>query len=115
MALAGSRYDLMEDTTNTDLGSDTYPDCLSFFTKLENFRQTEPPLQYGATTLFTQRPYFITYQYYGLPTYDDLLLILNNIPYISTLEEGSPIYIPAKKDVYSFYTTFSTIGAGTIS
>jgi hypothetical protein len=114
MSTAGTRYDLMEDTTNLAEGSDTYPDCLSFFIKLEDFIQSEPPLQYGVTSLLIQRPYFITAQYFGLPTYDDLLLTLNQIPYISTMTEGDPFYIPAKSDVYSFYTSKSTIGASNI-
>lgn len=110
MALAGSRYDLMEDTPNTDGGTDTYPDCLTFFAKLEDFAQSEPPLQYEATHLFTSRPYMITYQYYGSPTYDDLILLLNNIPYISEVDEGDLVFLPARRDIYSFYTIYSTIG-----
>lgn len=115
MAFAGSRYELMTDTSNTDGGTDTYPDCLSFFTKLDLFKQSEPPLQYEVTPLFLQRPYMVTYSYYGLPIYDDLVLLLNDIPYITELEEGEVIYLPAKTDIFSFYTIHSTIGGESIN
>ena len=115
MALAGSRYGLMADTNNIDgegVSSDTYPDVLTYFEKLEGFNQGIP-LQYEATQLFIQRPYIIMYSYYGIAAFEDLVLTLNNIPYISTLEEGDMVYIPDKQDSLSFYNTFSTIGGTT--
>ncbi len=112
MALASSRYDLMEDTVNLDeSGLDTYPDPLAFFEKLEAFPHQEPPIQYEATTAFVKKPYLVLYGYYqDAYKYDDIVLFLNDVPYLSTLEEGDPIYIPAFRDMIKFYTQYSTIG-----
>lgn len=112
MALASSRYDLMEDTINLDeTGLDTYPDPLAFFEKLEKFPQSEPPIQFEADTAFVRKPYLSLYQYYqDSYKYDDIVLFLNSIPYISTLEENRTVYIPAFRDMIKFYTQYSTIG-----
>lgn len=112
MALASSRYDLMEDTVNIDeTGLDTYPDPIAFFVKLEQFPQQEPPIQYEATTVFVRKPYLALYPYYqDSYKYDDIVLFLNEIPYLSQVEEGDELYIPAYKDMIRFYTQYSTIG-----
>jgi len=115
MALAGSRYGLMKDTTSIDgegVSSDTYPDVLTYFEKLDEFTQGIP-LQYEATQIFIQRPYLITYAYYQIAAFEDLILTLNNIPYISKVEEGDILYIPDKIDVINFYNVYSTIGGTT--
>jgi len=112
MALASSRYDLMDDTVNIDdTGLDTYPDPLAFFTKLDQFPHQEPPIQYEATTVFCKKPYLALYPYYqDSYKYDDIVLFLNDVPYITEVEEGDVVYIPAVTDMIKFYTQFSTIG-----
>ncbi len=113
MAFAGSRYGLMDDTSSIDgegISSDTYPDILTYFEKLERFPQEVPPLQYEATSVFCQKPYLVMASYYEMTSFEDLILTLNNIPYITEASEGDIIYIPDKSDTLTFYNNFSTLG-----
>lgn len=106
-----NRYQLMDDTSNLDeVGLDTYPDPIVFFQKMELFNQSEPPLQYEVNQMFLQRPYLITNALYGKPYYEDIVMMLNDVPYITTIKEGDTLYFPVSGDLNSFLTKYGAIG-----
>ena len=113
MTTPNSRYALMTESNVTDVykkSADTYPDCLTLFTKLKEFTQSAPPIHYEITSLFLQIPYLITYQVYNQTTYEDTLLLLNGVSYITELQEGETLYIPVLNDMTSLFTKYSTVG-----
>lgn len=100
-----SRYDIMKGSATEHDPEDLqrFPDPLSI--DYSSFEFTEPPLQYEVTYLFLERPYVVTNALYGEPVYDDLILSINNIPHMSTLDaadEGVVLSLPGNNDLFSF-------------
>jgi len=54
------------------------------------------------TKLETERPYLISYAYYGVNDYMDVILLVNNIPDIFECVSGKKIYIPKIEDIKTF-------------
>jgi hypothetical protein len=48
------------------------------------------------------KPYMISYAYYGVTDYTDLILLLNNIDDISFLYPGAEIYVPTLQNIKEF-------------
>lgn len=48
------------------------------------------------------KPYLISYQYYGTPVYENLILLLNQIENIWEIPPGTKIKIPKIEDLKAF-------------
>lgn len=49
-----------------------------------------------------EKPYMISYQYYGSSAYEDIILLINNIPDIFEVPSGTEIKIPKLTDLKTF-------------
>jgi|LSPZ01.1.fsa_nt_gi hypothetical protein len=95
-----SRFDFMLSSNVKDIDDEAFPDVLSVdylntqFTELPKFTEvTQPDIE---------RFWLFMYNYYGNCDYDDLLLMINNVPYVTCLQPGDPIYLPKLSDIESF-------------
>ena len=94
-----SRYDLMKTSTVLDpLDQTPYPDPLSIDFNLTVLTKvpTAVALDYTATQKF-----WVFYQKFYKTTIegDDLLLILNSIPYLGMLQTGDSLQFPTIEDI----------------
>jgi len=94
-----SRYDLLGQSMVTDKESgQAYPDPLS---KLFNTLQlTALPLSTTLSSGDLAKFWFWYYQKYnGATDGDDILLIMNGIPYLGSVTPGDTIYLPGSSDI----------------
>lgn len=100
-----SRYDKMRESLITDTEDRVpYPDPLSLnFTKII---LTEVPKLRTLSETDLQKFWLYTQNFYnvGNAEGDDIILTINNIPYLGMLKSGDQIYFPANTDVYSLVT-----------
>jgi len=96
-----SRYDAMSSSKVQDtVDHDNYPDPLSI--NYNNLALTEIPGRTAVSKIDLDRFWiFLGKQYPGLAETDDILLIINNVPYVGMLEPGDYLYTPASADLYS--------------
>lgn len=96
-----SRYNALANSKVKDpVDQDNYPDPLSI--NYNNMALTEIP---GRTTLskidLDRFWLFMNKQYSGGNEADDILLIINDVPYLGMLAPGDSLYIPAAADLYA--------------
>lgn len=99
-----SRYSFMtESQKGVDPQDGTpYPDPLSI--NYRNTQLTSMPQYTQIEQRYLDRFWTLVYDFYGLTEYDDILLMINNVPYISSLEPGSNIYLLSLNDLQNFHT-----------
>jgi len=117
-----TRYNLMKSSTQFDIDNEAFPDPLSLNYKkiLESDIFSDPPLQTEADYSFLERPYLLIWNYYnnskdaiktiddkGQAYLDDIILDLNNIPHIDSMEANDPLYIPTGSNLNTFINTYS--------
>lgn len=99
-----SRYDFMQESQKGVDPKDgiPYPDPLSI--SYRNTQLTSIPPYTEIEERYIDRFWALMYDYYNLTELDDILLMLNNVPYIGTLEPGSNIYLISLNDLQNFAT-----------
>lgn len=84
---------------------DFYYDPMSF--PIEQLNFTQVPVEYEVTATDIHRVDLLIYRYYGSVEFDDLLLWVNDVPFAYDMQEGDVLRFPGKRDLESFYSTFS--------
>lgn len=117
-----TRYDLMKSSSQFDIDNETFPDPLSLNYKaiLESDIFSDPPLQTEVDYIFLERPYLLIWNYYtntdrsitaiddaGQAYLDDIVLDLNNIPHIASMEANDVLYIPTGENLSTFINEYS--------
>lgn len=96
-----SRFDMMTASAEADpLTKEAYPDTLSVDYSL--FVYKTPPVQFDPDDRFVRKPYLLTYAQYGVTYYDDILLMINNIPHVSQMDRKPYVYLPVESDLRGF-------------
>lgn len=96
-----SRYNAMNASIVKDsVDKDSYPDPLSI--NYNNMTLTEIPGRADISKVDLDRFWlFMNKKYPGTAEADDILLILNNVPYIGSLTPGEYLYLPIISDLYA--------------
>jgi hypothetical protein len=97
-----SRYTAMKESKIKDtVDQELFPDPLSVNYNLTQMSQI-PKLRNLSSVDLRRFWVFMVKQYGGIAEADDVLLTLNNIPYIGMLEPGADIYLVDISDLKSF-------------
>jgi hypothetical protein len=117
-----NRYDLYNASTTVVDPKDQqpWPDPLS--KKFGNFNYTSPPIQYAIDDTFILSPYLVAYAMYKVKetnpdkinfgsavSYDDIILMINNIPHISLVNYDEIVKFPDQSDIIYFARRKATI------
>lgn len=92
---------MKESSVTDDADNQTYPDPLTLnfttiqLTELPKLRELSAP-DLERFWLFIQRFYNST-----AAEGDDIILTVNNVPYLGLLKSGDNLYLPALSDIYS--------------
>lgn len=97
-----SRYDYYEESDVADVDSEFYPDPNSINYDAVQLSKIAPAQQLGAADI--QKFWLWMERNYGRDDLDDLLLNINGIPYIGTLEPGDIICCVDENDLMSVRT-----------
>ena len=91
--------DLMEASAENSYNSDVYdPTSIDW----NSFEWTNGFYPHKITTHEKNKPYLISYAYYGTDKYWDLILLVNKIQDIWEVVVGEEIRVPKMKDITSF-------------
>lgn len=90
----------IESVLYTSTDSDVILDSTSIDWK--SFQWTNGYYTHKVTKKEIQRPYLISFAYYGDVNYEDIILLLNNIKDPFEMVPESVIYIPMLQDVQNF-------------
>ena len=99
-----NKYQLMASSVVTDSEGNTYPDIATF--PIEDFSPTVKPANYSLTWQNTKRFFDLIYEWYGaFPFYDDIILWLNDIQYISDSDANfqKVLNMYSKQDLDDWY------------
>jgi hypothetical protein len=96
-----SRYDAMNESKVLDSVDQTnFPDPLSV--NFNNFHLTELPKLRAVSKVDIDRLWiFMLKQYTNIAEGDDVMLIINGIPYLGMVEIGASLYLPVIADIYN--------------
>lgn len=96
-----SRYTAMSSSKVQDpVDHDNYPDPLAI--NYNNIVLSELPGRTAISKIDLDRFWVFMYKnYQGMSEADDVLLTLNDIPYLGMLEPGAYVYLPTAADLYS--------------
>ena len=98
-----SRYKAMKTSQVKDkVDQDPYPDPLSI--NYNNTQMSTLPKLRALNVADLQRFWVYMLKNYSIAEADDVLLTLNNVPYLGMLDAGSEIYLVDKDDLYNFGT-----------
>jgi hypothetical protein len=98
-----SRYDLLQESEVIDpITKEKYPDPLSI--NYDDGELTKVPFAHQMSDADLDKWWLFFFneyskQNYPTTSYDDLLLNINGVPYLGTLQPGSVIYIPDYNDL----------------
>ncbi len=99
-----NKYNLMKDSIVTDSYGNCYPDIATF--PINKFVANTKPIEYKLNYKDTQRFFDTTYEFYSsFDFYDDIILWLNNIEYISDSDTNFEkiIKMYGKNDIDEWY------------
>ncbi len=96
-----SRYDFMKEGKGVDsFDGVSFPDPLSV--NYQKTQLTQIPKYIKIEQKYIDRFWALMNDYYGVVELDDILLTINNIPYVSNLEPGDVIFLVEKTDLENF-------------
>ena len=95
-----SRYDYYAESSVLDEDGQAYPDPLNV--DFNKGKIEKIPIGAKITATQISKPWTIMEDYYKAEDMDDILLLENNIPYITYLRPGDNIYIPQGNDLTGF-------------
>ena len=96
-----SRYNALSQSHVQDpVDQDNYPDVLS--TNYNNMKLSKIPGRKAISKIDLDKFWmFMARQYSGVIEADDILLTINNVPYVGMLETGDYLYTPTLGDLYN--------------
>ena len=83
-----------------EVDGEAYPDPLSV--KYVNSQLSSLPEKHTVSILDIEKFWLFMQNNYGVSQYDDILLTLNGVPYIGSLEPGDVIYKISMNDLKNF-------------
>jgi hypothetical protein len=66
------------------------------------FEYTSGYYNHRLTQIEIEKPYLLSLQYFGEVSFEDIILLINNIPDIFEVPVGTEVKIPKLQDVQSF-------------
>jgi len=90
---------MQSSTVQDPVDKDNYPDILSI--NYNNMRLSELPGRTSISSIDTDRFWLFMIKSYKAAEADDILLTINDVPYVGMLAPGEFIYIPTLNDLYS--------------
>jgi hypothetical protein len=99
-----SRYDVIKPSEQKNIKGQEYPDILTF--PMTSFVFNDPVEKVEITQVYKERFYLTCYERYGVTYYDDIILWINGIDSVYTMEVGDIIYFPSKKDIERFLAKY---------
>ena len=97
-----SRYDYMKESSVVDIDNENYPDPLSV--TYNDIQFTQMPTFQKVTEGDLNKFWLYMYKNYGMVDSDDVLLNINGIPYIGTMNPGDIIFNIPPEDLAKFAT-----------
>lgn len=92
---------MMTPSTQTDpKTNEAYPDVL--VVDYSSFEFSEPAIEYAPDSRMADRPWIVTNALYGEAAYEDIVMMVNNIPHLSKLYDYSSVKLPVKNDLIAF-------------
>lgn len=95
-----SRYDYMDESKVADIDKEVYPDPLSI--TYNDIQFSQMPTSKLVTEGDINKFWLYMYKNYNMCELDDVLLNINGIPYIGTLEPGDLIFNINARDLEKF-------------
>lgn len=100
--MARTIYNLMQKSIGTDSSGNKLPDGMTF--NLNNFEFTNPSSEYELTEKDVYRFDQVILKFYNsVNYYQEMVLLLNNIPFLTEDYIGEIIYLPLKEDLDNYY------------
>lgn len=96
-----NRYDVMKLSNVPNNEGGFYYD--PFTIPLDSFKITKNPLQYSLREIDKNRFDLLMFKAYGTSTFDDIVLLLNNVEHLNEVETDTTVYFPDRADVDSFF------------
>ena len=97
-----SRYDFMSESNVKDTDGEAFPDPLSV--TYNDVQLTEIPKHVQMTSADLEKLWSWMYDMYGITYLDDILLNINNVPYIGTMRPGDVLFLIKASDLSKFAT-----------
>ena len=104
-----SRYDFMiEGTVKDEKSGNYFPDPLSL-----NYHNMALPRGYHVERNLSDDDIMLLWervsQYYGAPQWDDIVLMINNVPHINLLRDGESLIFPSEESILAAYSKESSV------
>lgn len=102
-------YDLMGESVDTDSSGRNLPDIMTL--NLNNFEFTSPAIKYQLTENDIYRFDKVMLSFYSsVAYYAPMVLMLNNIPFLTKDYMNEYIFLPIKEDLDNFYQKNFEVG-----
>lgn len=104
-----SRYDFMvEGSVRDEVSGSLYPDPLSL-----NYQNLVAPAKLHVESHLSDEDIIFLWErasrYYGTPEWDDIVLMVNNIPHINLLRNGDSLIFPSEADIKTAFSKESSV------
>lgn len=97
-----SRYDYMSESEVKDTDGERFPDPLSV--TYNDVQLTSYPQHTQLTSKDLEKFWYFMVDAYGRTDLDDILLNINNVPYVGMLKPGDVLYLVSENDLEKFST-----------
>ena len=103
-----SRYDFMtEGSVKDEISGNYFPDPLSL-----NYLNMVTPSNYHVESNLSDEDIMFLWErvsrYYGASEWDDIVLMVNNVPHINLLHKGEDLIFPSEADIRIAYSKESS-------
>lgn len=104
-----SRYDFMIDgSVKDEITGSYYPDPLSL-----NYHRLRLPKNLHVEKNLSDDDIMFLWErvsrYYGAPEWDDIVLMVNNVPHINLLENGESLLFPSEESILGAYSKETSV------
>lgn len=89
--------------TQTDTDNQVWPDPLSV--DYTSFTATQAPFVIPTDDRLQHFPYLVMFTLYQQAMYDDIVMMLNNVPHLSKVQQRDSIQAPTFSDLTQFFGT----------